>query len=621
MSSFNHVEKIKYTSGQDSVVSLGEYILFEDTRAEEKFAVFKFFNNLNQKLYAVRFEVSQFDGSGALLEKSVLLHENFEAEANAPFVPNAKMRINFLCEKLGVKLLFAAFDRVKWENGEFKDNSYKFDRYAQTVPSAAPAPARVAAPAPKKSAQKQLKYGFSIRNVFRKNIAKFPKVFNVFVILVVLGFVIGAAFLFKNRSEMVYLDGFDLRVSDGRATICGYDGGQSAVTVPDKVGDYKITAIAKGAFSDRRIEKAVFGNQGELRIESGAFTHCDGLQSVSASAECGVIYVSEKGFENCPALKTVDLPTARLSRGSFSDSKQADSVCFDSFVSAEAVPLKNLFGGGEMTFKTVSVNCAEIPASFLEGVKAADFIARNPAAALGYGALKNVTLRITYGNWTGVSANSYYQYDSCDLLVDEVVSVNGESDTFILPSAVTKFEAGKFYRELSAVRSMKIVQMAGSFAPTAAFFQSFPNLERLSWSCASPEAGALQALSGLKYLELHAAAFSGNLDGLFGETTVSLETLVIDCNALPAGFFGEGRTGIVRAILLNTRAIGDLAGLSAQSLYLPATLAYDGALFGLLASADVNEFLFEGDKPQGAENFPDNYVWNYTGIKDELYEF
>ena len=50
MSSFNNVRKIKYFRDPDAVVALEEYIVFEDERAEEKFVVFKFVNNISQQL-------------------------------------------------------------------------------------------------------------------------------------------------------------------------------------------------------------------------------------------------------------------------------------------------------------------------------------------------------------------------------------------------------------------------------------------------------------------------------------------------------------------------------------------------------------------------------------------
>ena len=72
MSSYNNIEKIKYAS-PDCVVTLQEYIVFENERAEEKYVVFKFSNNVSQQLLGIEFEVSQYDIEGNLVEKSVVI--------------------------------------------------------------------------------------------------------------------------------------------------------------------------------------------------------------------------------------------------------------------------------------------------------------------------------------------------------------------------------------------------------------------------------------------------------------------------------------------------------------------------------------------------------------------
>ena len=47
MSSYNNIRKIKYTKNPTDVVALQEYIIFEDSHANEKYVVFRFSNNVN----------------------------------------------------------------------------------------------------------------------------------------------------------------------------------------------------------------------------------------------------------------------------------------------------------------------------------------------------------------------------------------------------------------------------------------------------------------------------------------------------------------------------------------------------------------------------------------------
>ena len=210
MSSYNHIEKIKYTKNPSDVVALQEYIVFEDAKVQEKCVVFQFMNNLNHRLRELRFEVLQYDEEDDLLEKSVVVYDNFVSEPNATFVPNAKLQINFACKSLRVNLVSAAFDRVKWENGAFSDNSYRFEDYAKDSGAPSPAATAVAAVEPAPAPKKIPKNGFRIKNVTRKNIAVFPKVFLAFVCIAVIAFVAVTLFLFRSSSKTFNIDGFDL---------------------------------------------------------------------------------------------------------------------------------------------------------------------------------------------------------------------------------------------------------------------------------------------------------------------------------------------------------------------------------------------------------------------------
>ena len=184
MSSYNNIEKIKYAA-EDCVVTLKEYIVFENERAEEKYVVFKFSNNVNQQLLGMEFEVSQFDIDNNLVEKSVVIYNKFLAKPVDEFVPKAKLKVNYACKTLSVRLVQAAFDRFIWKEGQFLDNSYKFRHYAEDEdkeaakrqPPVAPLNFIPFQPAPAPQSRKG-RLPFTTKNTTRKNIAKFPAIFN-----------------------------------------------------------------------------------------------------------------------------------------------------------------------------------------------------------------------------------------------------------------------------------------------------------------------------------------------------------------------------------------------------------------------------------------------------------
>lgn len=373
MSSYNRIEKIKYTKNPSDVVALHEYILFEDEKAEEKYVVFKFMNNMNQRLRELRFEVLQYDAENELVEKSVVVHDNFVAEQNAMFVPNAKLKVNYACKSLRVNLVFAAFDRVKWEQGELRDNSYEFGSYAKDIGRASPGgkPPKtvqtISVPAPEEIP----KHGFAIKNVFRRNIAVFPKVFFAFVCIALVAFVAVTLFLFKRSASKFSIDGFDLmKVSEDSVNICGYDGTGSELTIPAKIGKYTVHKITTDAFKNAKVKSIVFETEEDIVIESNAFANCNALTSVTAAATAGTITVLPNGFTNCTNLNTVKLPTAQLARYSLSDCMNVKYLYFDCFAAGGYYPLKELFGEDvkQMKLNTVEINFDCDAADFLQGV-------------------------------------------------------------------------------------------------------------------------------------------------------------------------------------------------------------------------------------------------------------
>lgn len=370
MSSYNNIRKIKYTKNPSDVVTLQEYIIFEDSHAKEKYVVFKFSNNVNQRLLGFKFEVMQYNGDNELLEKSVVVHENFIAEANDLFVPNAKLKINFECQSLEVKLVSASFDRVVWNEGEFSDNSYRFDQYADKVLK----PSKKAKSGGKENRQtetkkqKHKKLGFNIRNIFRRNKASFPAVFNVIFSIIVIGLVVASTFYFKNVTGAFAVDDFVVLEDSGYVTILDYVGNDEEVTIPSMLGDYTVDKIAKGAFNNSSVKRVQFQTSSRLfRIETGAFVGCNNLTEVTAAPKCSTITVMEKAFTNCTALTAFSVPSAELCSKCFYGTDNIKSLAFNNVVFSGGKLLDIFDGLDSISFDYLYMN-ATVSASFLEGV-------------------------------------------------------------------------------------------------------------------------------------------------------------------------------------------------------------------------------------------------------------
>lgn len=371
MSSYNNIQKIKYVKNPTDVVSLFEYITFEDTRAKEKFVVFKFFNNVNQRLSEFSFEVLQYNKDNELLEKSVAIHKDFIAEANETFVPNAKLKINFECESLEVRLVSATFDRAVWRDGEFTDSAYKFDTYAQWVNNAQTAPAEEKKPkekVKKKTPKNTEKESFNIRNIFRRNKAVFPVVFNVIMCVIFIGLVIFSAVYFKKVTGAFTVDNFIVKESSaGYVTILKYSGSEEKLEIPAMLEDYYVDKIADGAFANSNIANLVINTQKALTVEKGAFSNCKKLSVVTSTAS-GSVTLMEGSFKNCTALTSFNVPTAKLCSKCFDGTNNIKSLVFDGVVFTNGRLLDVFNGLDSITFDYLYMRTNDVPMSFYEGV-------------------------------------------------------------------------------------------------------------------------------------------------------------------------------------------------------------------------------------------------------------
>ena len=300
MSLYNNIEKIKYTKNTSEVVNLKEYIVFENERAEEKYIVFKFVNNVNQQLLGMEFEVSQYNIDNALIETSVVIYDKFLAKSNEEFVPSAKLKVNYGCKTISVRLLKAAYDRFLWNEGEYEDNCYKFEHYHRDEQSQKPAQAtgdkkdKNEKEKNKKSKNKK----FELKNVTKKNIARFPAVFLAIVFILVCAFVGVSLYLFEKHSDKFTMQDFKVRVIDGKdVSIYGYAGDAEEIKVPEKIGGYTVVMIDSGAFTD--CSAKVISINTPLTIQKYAFVNCKNLETIYSLETVTVMCVKEEMCRGC----------------------------------------------------------------------------------------------------------------------------------------------------------------------------------------------------------------------------------------------------------------------------------------------------------------------------------
>ena len=128
---YDNVKRIQVTNhASDEFVSLNEYILFENPEGD-KYAIFKFQNNLEQYLFEVKFVVTQFDSEGRAIEKSTISYKDFRLEGKEILVPDAKFKCNKNCDSLKTELVYGAFEKIIFDDGNIIDVKYDYQDYKQ----------------------------------------------------------------------------------------------------------------------------------------------------------------------------------------------------------------------------------------------------------------------------------------------------------------------------------------------------------------------------------------------------------------------------------------------------------------------------------------------------------
>ena len=97
---------------------------------------------------------------------------------------------------------------------------------------------------------------------------------------------------------------FSYAVSNGRATVTGYSGAQSALTVPDMLGGYPVVAIGDNAFRGNTVITSVTLPDMVESIGASGFENCTSLESLTG---LGVTSVGERAFAGCVNLTHLQL--------------------------------------------------------------------------------------------------------------------------------------------------------------------------------------------------------------------------------------------------------------------------------------------------------------------------
>lgn len=350
MSLFNKIERVQYTNNSDKeLVSLTEYILFNDERANSKYIVFKFKNNLAQLLFEIKVEVLQYNEDGELIERSILHYTDKEGiKALDNFVPNLKFKTNYATKSISVSLIYGRFDKIIYENGETVDNPLTFNEYHKSLPKkeAVKVKKKVKKDVKerkvekKKSKKKSAQRKATIKNVKNQNVNKFTRGLTTVLSIALLVYgVVGAIYHANTATEMSYGD-FDIVLhSNGQDVyITGYNGTSTDVYIPRQLGQYNVRGIYNKAFDEKSIVCNILIESEYCEIKQYAFYKCESLQNIYIY---GSGYVSSNAFVDCNNLYNISFDQGTYTYNSVVDCDSLNSI---SFMNTYCPKLGDIFG-------------------------------------------------------------------------------------------------------------------------------------------------------------------------------------------------------------------------------------------------------------------------------------
>ncbi|MBR4867878.1 MAG: leucine-rich repeat domain-containing protein [Clostridia bacterium] len=119
---------------------------------------------------------------------------------------------------------------------------------------------------------------------------------------------------------------FEYEISNGEATITGYTGSATKLTIPSSLGGYPVTTIGEGAFYDCKSLTSVTIPNSVTTIGDDAFYRCYDLTSVTIPNS--VTTIGEHAFYTCQSMTTVTIPNSvtTIGDGAFSGCHSLSSV-------------------------------------------------------------------------------------------------------------------------------------------------------------------------------------------------------------------------------------------------------------------------------------------------------
>ena len=289
---------------------------------------------------------------------------------------------------------------------------------------------------------------------------------------------------------------------DENATITGYNGNASALSIPATIDGHPVVAIGQSAFSGRTGLQAVYIANSVTEIKYNAFKNCKSLKTVKLSKSLSSMYYG--AFENCVSLTSIEIPK----------SLQVADV----YSGTSSGPFR---GCSNLTTVTFEEGATEIARGLFEGcpgltsIVIPDTVTVIEGYAFANSALKEVVIG---SNVTSIEYNAFY----------------GTGITKVeIPDSVTEIK----YNAFKNCKSLKTVKLSKSLS--SMYYGAFENCVSLT---------SIEIPKSLQVADVYSGTSSGPFRGCSNLTTVTFEE---GATEIARGLF-EGCPGLTSIVIPDT---------------------------------------------------------------------
>ena len=350
--------KFDYIETTDYPISLLSYIIsIEDN---QKYIIFKFNNNLNQKLISFKYEVSCYDSSDSLVERDVfVVTPPTKINGNTEFVPLEKLSVTASCESIKVLLVEAKFENSSFLKGRLVNNNYITKDNNPNVDKDNKEEEKKV----KGKDRKEKSYNvFKYRNIFNTKSPKLLKL--IFSLVLLISFVLIAVnlYFYSDKYSTYYkLNGLEYEIISDKCYVADVYDDKTSFNIPETItintknenNTYSVAGIGKEAFLNSKIKTLTLNSKTVIYDSAFKGSNLTKIVNTDYITEIGkyafantnietfeainCTYVSSYAFSGCSNLSKIYLENATLANNALNDARPTYIEIKDTYGTFESI--------------------------------------------------------------------------------------------------------------------------------------------------------------------------------------------------------------------------------------------------------------------------------------------